>query len=46
MAEEEIVRGGKVGEENKIGRYCIVMRGGGRSKKEIDDISRRVEEIK
>ncbi|OEK71331.1 biotin synthase [Staphylococcus equorum] len=46
VPEEQIVSGAKVAYENNIGTYCIVMSGRGPSNKEIDHISRTVEEIK
>ena len=46
VPEEQIVSGAKVAHENNIGTYCIVMSGRGPSNKEIDHISRTVEEIK
>lgn len=46
VPEEQIISGAKVAHENNIGTYCIVMSGRGPSNKEIDHISRTVEEIK
>ncbi|MEM5398267.1 biotin synthase BioB [Staphylococcus gallinarum] len=46
VPEEQIIEGAKVAHDNNIGTYCIVMSGRGPSNKEIDHISKAVEEIK
>ncbi|MGW7910550.1 biotin synthase BioB [Staphylococcus xylosus] len=46
VPEEQILKGAEVAHEHDIGTYCIVMSGRGPSNKEIDHISKSVEEIK
>ncbi|MRF38330.1 biotin synthase BioB, partial [Staphylococcus sp. KY49P] len=46
VPEEQILKGAEVAHEHDIGTYCIVMSGRGPSNKEINHISKSVEEIK
>ncbi|WP_440858884.1 biotin synthase BioB [Staphylococcus shinii] len=46
VPEEQILKGAEVAHKHDIGTYCIVMSGRGPSNKEIDHISKSVEEIK
>ncbi|MDW8545631.1 biotin synthase BioB [Staphylococcus pseudoxylosus] len=46
VPEEQILKGAEVAHEHDIGTYCIVMSGRGPNNKEIDHISKSVEEIK
>lgn len=46
VSEEQILKGAEVAYQHDIGTYCIVMSGRGPSNKEIDHISKSVEEIK
>ncbi|MDT3960366.1 biotin synthase BioB [Staphylococcus kloosii] len=46
VSQEEIEKGAAAADENNIGTYCIVMSGRGPSNKEVDHISRTVENIK
>lgn len=46
VSEEQILKGAEVAHQHDIGTYCIVMSGRGPSNKEIDHISKSVEEIK
>lgn len=46
VSKEQILKGAEVAHQHDIGTYCIVMSGRGPSNKEIDHISKSVEEIK
>ncbi|WP_434122095.1 biotin synthase BioB [Salinicoccus roseus] len=46
VPENQIIEGAKTADAHRIGTYCIVMSGRGPSDKEVDHISRSVEEIK
>lgn len=46
VPENQIIEGAKTADVHRIGTYCIVMSGRGPSDKEVDHISRSIEEIK